>query len=268
MLKFQSAIGGAKSFAVVALAAYAMGAAAANAALVTTFSSLGSPTILPPGATSVVDFGALTAGLPYNGGAIYNTGGGFAVGITNPSSFVAAPWTSIPVAFPPGSGYPGNFFADNIGDSSTWTFAAGQHTFYLYIGSLDFGNSLTIAASNGTTVFEGSAWTSISGVAEPGDGLATIRASDSNGWFRFTDTGGTSRALPRPRSARITSTPSKWRDRGVASGSRALDLGNDGPRLRPAWLCRVPPDEIAGDHLIAYKKRTIDRPPEVGCVKT
>ena len=195
MLKFQSAIGGAKSFAVVALAAYAMGAAAANAALVTTFSSLGSPTILPPGATSVVDFGALTAGLPYNGGAIYNTGGGFAVGITNPSSFVAAPWTSIPVAFPPGSGYTGNFFADNIGDSSTWTFAAGQHTFYLYIGSLDFGNSLTIAASNGTTVFEGSAWTSIPGVAEPGDGLATIRASDSNGWFRFTDTGGTISSL-------------------------------------------------------------------------
>jgi hypothetical protein len=177
---------------VVALAAaLGMVSVAANAGVVASFSSLGSPTSLPLGATSVVDFGALTAGLPYNGGAIYNTGGGTTTGITNPSSFVAAPWTSIPVPFPPGHGYTGNFFADNNGDTSTWTFGAGQHTFYLYIGSLDAGNSLTITASNGATVFTDSDWTTIPGVTLPGDGNPTIMGSTSNGWFRFTDTGGT-----------------------------------------------------------------------------
>jgi hypothetical protein len=178
------------------LAAAAVAVAShANAAVVASFSSLGSPTILPPGATSVVDFSLLPAGAPYNGGAVYNTGGGTTSGITDPSSFVAAPWTSIPVAYPPGSGYAGNFFADNNGDSSTWTFATGQRTIYLYIGSLDAGNSLTITASNGTTVFTGSDWTTISGVTLPGDGAPTIMGSTSNGWFRFTDTGGTISSL-------------------------------------------------------------------------
>ena len=181
---------------VVALAsALGVVCGAANAGLVASFSSLGSPTILPPGATSVgvtpnADFGALPLG-DYNGGAIYNTGGGTTTGITNPSSDVAAPWTSSPVAFPPGSGYTGNFFAENNGDTSLWTFAAGQHTAYLYIGSLDAGNSLTITASNGTTIFTGASWLSISGVGEPGDGTPTIDGPNSNGWFRFTDTGGT-----------------------------------------------------------------------------
>jgi PEP-CTERM motif len=176
-------------------AALLAGAPHANAAVVTTFSSLGSPTDLPAGSTSVVDFSSLTPGLPYNGGAVYNTGGGTTTGITNPSSFVAAPWTSIPVAFPPGSGFTGNFFADNNGDSSAWSFGAGEHTIYLYIGSLDAGNSLTITASNGTTVFTGSDWTTIPGVTLPGDGDPTIMGSTSNGWFRFTDTGGTISSL-------------------------------------------------------------------------
>jgi hypothetical protein len=181
---------------VVALAAaLGMVSVAANAGVVASFSSLGSPTILPPGATSVVDFGALTAGSKFNGGAIYNTGGGTTTGITNPSSFVAAPWTSNPVPFPPGSGYTGNFFADNNGDTSSWSFGDGQHTFYLYIGSLDAGNSLTITASNGTTVFTGSDWTTIPSVTLPGDGDPTIMGSTSNGWFRFSDAGGTISSL-------------------------------------------------------------------------
>jgi len=167
----------------------------ANAAVVAGFSSLGSPLDLPAGSMSIIDFNSLTAGLPYNGGAIYNTGGGTTTGITNTSSFVAAPWTSMPVAFPPGSGYTGNFFADNNGDSSTWTFPTGEHTIYLYIGSLDAGNSLTITASNGTTVFPDGDWTTIPGVTLPGDGNPTIMGSTSNGWFRFTDTGGTISSL-------------------------------------------------------------------------
>ena len=175
--------------ALVAMASHA------NAAVIATFSSLGSPTILPLGSTPVVDFSSLTPGSPYNGGAIYNTGGGTTTGITNSSSYVAAPWTSIPVAYPPGSGYTGNFFADNNGDTSTWDFAPGQHTIYLYIGSLDAGNSLTITASNGTTVFTGSDWTTIPGVTLPGDGDPTIMGSTSNGWFRFTDAGGTISSL-------------------------------------------------------------------------
>ena len=200
MFRFSSATGLAGPLIAASLAAYAVGVVAANAALVATFIPLGTPTILPPGASLAgvvpsADFGALTAGSLYNGGAIYNTGGGVAAGITDPSSFVAAPWTSIPTAFPPGSGYTGNFFADNNGDSSTWTFAAGQHTFYLYIGSLDKGNELTVVASNGTTIFMGSDWTSIPGVTEPGDGVPTIRGCCSNGWFRFTDTGGTISSL-------------------------------------------------------------------------
>ena len=175
--------------ALVAMASHA------DAAVVATFSSLGSPTSLPLGSTSVVDFSTLTPGMPYNGGAIYNTGGGTTTGITNTSSFVAAPWTSSPVAYPPGSGYAGNFFADNNGDTSTWDFVAGQHTIYLYIGSLDAGNSLTIVASNGTTVFTDSNWTTIPGVTLPGDGDPTIMGSTSNGWFRFTDAGGTISSL-------------------------------------------------------------------------
>jgi hypothetical protein len=67
-------------------------ASQANAAVVTSFSSLGSPTILPLGATPVVDFFSLAPGDTYNSGAIYNAGGGTTSGITNPSSFVAAPW--------------------------------------------------------------------------------------------------------------------------------------------------------------------------------
>ena len=168
-------------------AALSVSSGAANAAIVTSFASLGGayplslplPSALPPGETLLTDFSGATG--PLNGGTVFNTGGGT---IPESISYVAAPWT-------PTGGWAGNFFAVQNGQSATWDLTNNARDVSFYVGSLDAGNEITFDTTDeGDVSFSGTQLSEIPGAGLPGDGDATITGSVSNGRFTFIDTTG------------------------------------------------------------------------------